>query len=268
MTEQFALITGATDGIGRQTALELARRGWTVILHGRTAEKVAAAAQALRSEVPEARLHQAHADLSSQRQIRVMAERLRGELPRLDVLLNNAGVFMKERRVSEDGLELTWAVNHLAPFLLTQLLEPLLQGSPSRVINVSSIAHQRARIDLADLQLQRGFDGYRAYANSKLANLLHSNNLARRSERTRVTANALHPGVIGTKLLATGFGMGGASLESGARTSVWAATAPELNTVTGAYFVDAAVGTASAAARDESLQDAVWQASLQSIGAA
>lgn len=267
MTERIALVTGATDGIGRQTAHELKKLGWTVVVHGRSEAKVSATLEAL-SVVKTGRALPAVADLGSQKQIRSLAERLKGELPRLDVLLNNAGVFLRERQLSEDGIELTLAVNHLAPVLLTRLLEPLLTGAPSRVINVASIAHQRALLDLDDLQLRQGFEGYRAYANSKLCNVLHANTLARLIPKERYTANALHPGVIGTKLLATGFGMDGASLESGARTSVVAATSPDLAEVTGAYLADGVVSRASAAARDRRIQDALWQVSLQLIGEA
>ncbi|MBK6687624.1 MAG: SDR family NAD(P)-dependent oxidoreductase [Deltaproteobacteria bacterium] len=267
MTERIALVTGATDGIGRQTALELLQKGWTVVVHGRSEAKVSATLEHLAAVGP-GRALPAVADLSSQKQIRTLAERLKGEVPRLDVLLNNAGVFLKERQLSEDGIELTLAVNHLAPVLLTRLLEPLLTGAPSRVINVASVAHQRSLLDLDDLQLRQGFEGYRAYANSKLCNVLHANTLARLVPKERYTANALHPGVIGTKLLATGFGMDGASLESGARTSVVAATSPELADVTGAYLVDGVVSRASAAARDRRIQDALWQVSLQMVGEA
>jgi NAD(P)-dependent dehydrogenase (short-subunit alcohol dehydrogenase family) len=180
----------------------------------------------------------------------------------LDVLINNAGVFMKERVLTADGFEMTMAVNHFGHFVLTHRLLPVLT---QRVVHVSSMAHARGGLDLNDLTLQRGFEGYTAYSMSKLANVLFSNELARR--QTKVTSNSLHPGVINTKLLQVGFGMlSGASLNTGAVTSVYCATSPELSTVTGAYFSDARRAQPSHAARDEELQRNFYELSCKLTG--
>jgi NAD(P)-dependent dehydrogenase (short-subunit alcohol dehydrogenase family) len=170
--------------------------------------------------------------------VREAATRLRERHPSLHVLVNNAGVSEPTRRLSADGHELTFAVNHLAPFLLTNLLLPALDaGAPSRIVNVSSQVHAGASLDWDDLMLEHGYSGYRAYAQSKLANVLFTAELARRLDPARTTANALHPGVVGTKLLrAAGFGAGPDSLEEGAATSVRLALSPEVEGVTGEYF--------------------------------
>ena len=226
------LLTGATDGIGRQTALLLARAGHALVLHGRSAEKLAAVA-ALARDSGAAAVDTLQADLARLDDVRAMPARLDGDL---DVLLNNAGVYMNERRETVDGMELTWAVNHVAPFLLTHLLLPRLRDG-GRIVNVSSIAHSRGRLSRADPSLSRGFDGYTAYAQSKLANVLFTRALAPRLAG-RLDVNALHPGVVGTRLLQEGFGMrsGRESLDEGAATSVMLATDPGLAGVTGAYF--------------------------------
>jgi NAD(P)-dependent dehydrogenase (short-subunit alcohol dehydrogenase family) len=204
MPEKVMLVTGATDGIGKATALELARRGARVIIHGRSVEKVARAKDDISRAASAAQVETAIADLGSLDQVRALAGDLLARFDRLDGLIHNAGVFMNERKLSADGFELTFAVNHLAPFVLTRELLPLLRASHSRVITVASVAHNRGQIDFDDLNAARGFDGYRAYAQSKLANVLFANELAER-ERDYLTSNSLHPGVIGTKLLKAGF---------------------------------------------------------------
>ena len=259
------LVTGATDGIGKQTALELARGGATVLVHGRSEQKAGEAVKALGkgSYVP------VWGDLSSLREVNALADRVLDAHPVLDVLLNNAGVFMKERQLSVDGFELTLAVNHFGHFVLTHRLLPALKAAAQgRVVHVSSMAHLRGSIDLTDLTFERGFDGYGAYSASKLANVLFSNELARRLKGTQVTSNALHPGVIKTKLLATGFGMGGAPLQSGAVTSVYCATAPELSEVSGEYFSDGKRSQASSEGRDAGLARRLYELSCKLTGVA
>ncbi|MFO0725413.1 MAG: SDR family NAD(P)-dependent oxidoreductase [Myxococcota bacterium] len=267
MRGTIVLVTGATDGIGRQTALELARLGAQVVLHGRSEARALEAQQAILKDVPKAELSLAVADLSMPSEIRAMTERLSSTLPRLDVLINNAGVFMKQRVLTKDGLETTFMVNHLAPILLTHgLLGLLRRSAPARLVNVSSIAHQRAALDFNNLQGEARFDGYGAYAVSKLGNVLFTNALARRIPAAEIGAFSLHPGVIGTKLLRTGFGMGGADLTSGAKTSVFAATNPELAGLTGLYLSDGRVTTASAMARDVETQERLWKLSMGMLG--
>src|ERR1043165_3849456 len=226
MTERrVVLVTGATDGIGRATARALAAGGMKVILHGRTRLKVEAVLSALRDELPGAELDGVSFDLGSQTAVRRGAEQLLARVPALHVVIHNAGIFADERVITDDGVELTFAVNSLAPFLLTELLAPRLEASatsaPSRVINLSSIAHTRGRIHIDDLTLAKGWTGYAAYAMSKLANVMHALSLAERHAADKLVAYSVHPGVIGTKLLRQGFGpIAGSTAEAGARTQV------------------------------------------------
>jgi len=255
------LVTGATDGIGRQTALELGRLGHSVVVHGRSAQKAEAAAAALSQLAPTATFTSVHADLAQLAEVRRLAAELADV--QLDVLLHNAGVFLKKRELTVDGFETTFAVNHLAPFLLTQLLLPSLPKS-GRIVLVSSVAHQRGKIDFDDLQSTH-YDGYAAYAASKLANILFCGELSRRLGPAP-SVFALHPGVISTKLLTTGFGVGGASLEEGARTSVYAATDPSLDGTTDRYFSDGKPAKPSAASQDQAAQRRLYEISAQLTG--
>ncbi len=268
-TAPTILVTGATDGIGRETARELTRRGASVIVHGRNAERVAATVAELRrlgGAVPEPVI----ADLASLAAIRSMAAELAARGDRIDVLLHNAGVYMKRRELSVDGFEMTLAVNHLAPFLLTHLVLASSVGAQlRRVVNVSSMAHNRGRIDLADVQLLRGpFNSYASYAMSKLANVLFTVELARRLHARGVTVNALHPGVSSTKLLTEGFEMEGSdSLADAAATSVTLCLDPALASATGGYYVRSKPAPMHAAARDGELARRFYELSAQWTGA-
>lgn len=267
MTTPIFLVTGATDGIGRATAHSLARDGAHVFVHGRARKKADAVADEVRAETKNQAVEAAWGDLSSLEDVRALAADVSARAPRIDVLINNAGVFMNERVLSRDGFEMTFAVNHLAPFLLTHLLLPMLQKSDApRVVNVSSVAHNRGVIDLDDPNLERGFSGYGAYAASKLMNVLFSFDLARRLRSPFVAVNALHPGVIGTKLLREGFGMSGGTVDTGARTSVRVATDPALARVTGKYFSDEREVTPSRATHDEKLQARLYDLSARLTG--
>lgn len=267
-----ALVTGATNGIGRVTVKELARRGARVLLVARDRARGEATAVEIREvsggRVPDLLV----ADLSSQSEVRRLAQEVRELTPRLDILVNNAGAIFDERKLSADGLEMTFALNHLAYFLLTLELLPLLEeGSMSRIVNVSSVAHERGSIDFEDLQGERAYSMWRAYQQSKLANVIFTRELARRLGVRGVTTNALHPGVI-----ASGFGRNGrgffsrlvalgapflSSPERGARTTLHVATAPELAGVTGRYFSDCREKTPSRAARDDDAALRLWQIS-------
>jgi NAD(P)-dependent dehydrogenase (short-subunit alcohol dehydrogenase family) len=269
MTDRrVVLITGSTDGIGRATARALAAAGAKVILHGRTRPKVDAALAKLSEELPGAELEGVSFDLASQTAVRKGAEQILARIPELHVLVNNAGIFADERTLTEDGIELTFAVNHVGPFLLTQLLVPRLEASatrvPSRVINVSSIAHTRGRIHVDDLSLASGWTGYAAYAQSKLANVLHAAELAARHDPAKLLAYSLHPGVIGTKLLRQGFGpVQGASPEAGARTIVRLAGGESAEEPSGTYFSEGTATPPAVAARDAAARTALWDASLR-----
>lgn len=267
--KKVILVTGATDGIGRETARALAGLGHRVIVHGRTAAKAEAAARELARETPSADLAAAAGDLSSQAEVRALAAALRAAHPRLDVLLHNAGVYVTTRQVTPDGHELTFAVNHLAPFLLTHLLLDRVREARGRVVVVSSGVHGNASLDLEDLQGERAWDGYGAYARSKLCNVLFANELAERLRGSGATANSLHPGVVGTKLLRAGFAMDGPdSLAQGAATSVHLAVSPELEGMTGLYFVRKKPVPASRLARKADLRAALWAASERLCGLA
>lgn len=253
------LVTGGTDGIGRETASQLLGRGLHVLVHGRTEKKATHHAEALARGQQDAKTTAVWGDLSSMEQVAALARQVRERAPALDVLINNAGVFERSRRLTADGFEMTMAVNHFAPLLLTRLLLPALAAAPAgRVVTVSSIAHQSGSLELDDLTFAHGHDGYEAYASSKLANILFTRALARRLAGTPVTANALHPGVIDTKLLHAGFNMRGASVEQGARTSVYLAVSDEVASVSGKYFVDCREATPSRLARDDRLAETLW----------
>ncbi len=255
---KIMLVTGATDGIGRATALELARRGALVILHGRSLDKLEQTQEEIARQVPGALLEIAQADLASLEQVRGLALEVEARFDRLDVLLHNAGVFMKERQLSADGFEMTLAVNQLAPFALTWELLPLLEESAARVVTVSSIAHRRAQIDFDDLNAEKSFDGYRAYAQSKLANILFANELALIAAG-KLTSNSLHPGVITTKLLQAGFDATGADPASGAATSVYLATSPDVAKISGKYFSDNRPAPLAPQALDLTAQKRLWE---------
>ena len=260
------LITGATDGIGRETARQLLALGHRVLLHGRTRERAQQTLDALGRGAGDRAAVPVWGDLAEMRQVLALAEQVKRQTPVLDVLLHNAGVFQHQRHLTPDGFEVTMAVNHFAPFLLTQaLLETVRASAQGRIVTVSSIAHQGGSLDPRDLTFARRFDGYTAYATSKLANILFAQALARRLAGTLVTANCLHPGVIDTKLLRGGFDMAGAPVAEGARTSVYLATADAVRTATGQYFIDRRPVQPSAHARDDRLAEALWQASVAAL---
>jgi NAD(P)-dependent dehydrogenase (short-subunit alcohol dehydrogenase family) len=264
------LVTGATDGIGRQTALELARRGAHVILHGRSDAKLDATREMILAEVANASLDAVRADLGGLDEVRELAAEVGRRYPALDVLLNNAGVYMKTRELSRDGFEMTMAINHDAPFLLSHLLlDNLRRARQGRIVNVASVAHTRGRIDLEDLDFAQGWSEYGAYAASKLANVLFTSELARRLEGTPVTVNALHPGVVGTKLLTEGFEMEGRdSLDEGAATSVHLVLAPEVGGTSGGYFVRSLATDVAPTAKDPALARRFYELSAERVGVA
>jgi NAD(P)-dependent dehydrogenase (short-subunit alcohol dehydrogenase family) len=236
--EQITLVTGATDGLGRALAGELAARGATVLVHGRSPERVDGVVQDLGNERGRGYV----ADFSALDQVRALAEAIERDHRRLDLLVNNAGIGSgprgSPREVSEDGYELRFAVNYLAPFLLTNLLLPLLRRSaPSRIVNVASVG--QAPIDFDDVMLEREYSGMRAYAQSKLAQITFTFELADRlrAEGADVTANALHPATLmNTKMVDESFGYTQSTIEEGVEATLRLAISPELDRVSGRYF--------------------------------
>ena len=259
------MITGATDGIGLETARQLARLGHDLVLHGRSEAKALSARDAVLKGSPDAVIHVAHADLADLGEVAKMAADLCAQLPRLDVLINNAGVYMTEYRLSKDGYEMTLAVNHLAHFLLTALLLPLLKKSAEpRVLTVSSVAHMGGRIDFDNINSKQHFDSFHTYANSKLANALFAKQLARREDW--LTSNSLHPGVIDTKLLHAGFDMAGERVEAGAQTSVYLATSAKVKGISGKYFDHYKATAPAVKVNDEELAKQFWHWSESAVG--
>lgn len=279
MTGKMCLITGATNGIGKATALALAKMGATVIVVGRSAEKTNVVVNAIRQVSGNAQVEAMLADLSVLAQMRELAAAFKRKYDHLDVLVNNAGAVFFRREESADGIEMTWALNHLSYFLITNLLLDTLQRAPSaRIVNVSSDAHEGGKIRFDDLELKRGYSGMAAYGQSKLANIMFTYELARRLKDTKVTANALHPGLVGTGFASNNgvlFKLGisvlkpfMASPERGARTSIYLASSPEVEGVTGKYFVNSKPVRSSPVSYDEAAQRRLWQVSEQMTGLA
>lgn len=274
MSGKVCLITGANAGIGRVTAERLAALGATVVMVCRNRQKGEAALKEIRAKSGNANIELLVADLSSQAEIRGLAEQFKATHRRLDVLLNNAGVYLPDRQLSVDGLEMTFAVNHLAYFLLTNLLlEVLKESAPSRIVSVSSEAHKYGKVEFDNLQGEREYKGIPAYSNSKLENILFTRELARRLAGTRVTANSLHPGAVATsifrntpkpiewliKLLTM-------SPEKGAGTSVYLATSGEVEGISGKYFEKKLEKYPSRLAQDDELARKLWEVSEQLTG--
>jgi NAD(P)-dependent dehydrogenase (short-subunit alcohol dehydrogenase family) len=277
MKGMVCVITGATSGIGKAAATALAGLGATVVLVGRDRGRTEAAAAQI-AEVSGSPPRTETADFASLEQVRGLAARL-ADLERIDVLINNAGLVLGERRVTPDGREHVFVVNHLAPFLLTSLLLPKLTAcAPARVITVASDAHSAARLDLSDPDLENGWESWRSYANSKLANILFTRELARRLDGTGVTASCAHPGVVRTgfgresrPLLKLGLKIARPFLlspERGADTIVYLASSPDVADQNGGYYIKRQRREPSAAARDDAVARQLWELSENMTGLA
>jgi NAD(P)-dependent dehydrogenase (short-subunit alcohol dehydrogenase family) len=278
MAGNVVLITGGTGGIGKATALGLAMIGARVGIMGRDPERAEQAAAEIRTASENPAVDAFAADMSSQAEVRRLAAAVLDAYPRLDVLVNNVGGFWAHRQPTADGLERTFALNHLASFLLTNLLLDRLKASaPARVVTVSSGEQARGRIEFDDLQGARDYSGQRAYSQSKLANVMFTNELARRLEGTGVTANSLHPGVVRTNFGAedqAGFFavMGGLvrpflkTATQGAQTSIYLASSPDMDGVSGQFFADRKPKTANKLAYDTGMTGRLWQVSADLVG--
>ncbi|CAN5689085.1 SDR family oxidoreductase [soil metagenome] len=266
--EAVILITGATDGLGRAVALELAKSGASLLLHGRDRERAESVLREIRRVTGDGRARYYLADFSSLHQVRALAEEIKTDHERLDVLVNNAGIGAGERggsqrALSRDGHELRFAVNYLSHFLLTRSLLPLLRHSaPARIINVVSAA--QSPIDFDDVMLEQSYDGMRAYAQSKLAQVMFTFDLAEELEGTGVTANCLHPAsLMPTKLVLEYFGNSMSTLEEGVDATVRLASSPELEAFSGRYFDGQREARANARAYERDARDALRQLSEQ-----
>jgi NAD(P)-dependent dehydrogenase (short-subunit alcohol dehydrogenase family) len=277
LDKQVCLVTGATNGIGKITAQEIASQGLQVVVVSRNAARCAATVAEIREKTGNQTVDMLVADLSSQSAIRELAMSFCEKYKRLDVLVNNAGGFFMKRIETEDGIEMTWALNHLSYFLLTNLLlERLKDSAPARIINVSSNAHLGGTIDFSDLEGHKRYSGWKAYGQSKLANILFTFELARRLEGSGVTANAMHPGFV-----ATGFAKNNNRLvrfivnlshlfalspEEGARTVIYLATSPEVEGVSGEYFIKQKATRAAKAAYNRDIAKRLWKVSQHLTG--
>ncbi|HVR95735.1 MAG TPA: SDR family oxidoreductase [Thermoanaerobaculia bacterium] len=272
------LVTGATSGIGLEASVELARRGARVTMVGRDRRKTEAAVAEVKARSGSGEVSFLLCDFSSQAEIRRLAQDVLAGHGRLDVLVNNAGAVNKERRLTVDGIETTFAVNHLGYFLLTNLLADLLvRSAPARVVSVASEAHRNATLDFDDIGFERGYRIMRSYGRSKLANILFSNELARRLAGTGVTSNSLHPGVVATniwsgapgwikpvfQLLSRPFFL---KPEEGASPIVHLAASPEVDGVTGQYFLRHKPVPPAPLAQDEALAKRLWTVSAGMVG--
>jgi NAD(P)-dependent dehydrogenase (short-subunit alcohol dehydrogenase family) len=276
LTGRICVVTGANRGIGRATAEGLAGIGASLILVCRRIEDGRAVARAIAEQGrPEPDV--VGADLSSQQSIRRAASEITERYPRLHVLINNAGIIYPRREVTADGLEMQFAVNHLAYFLLTNLLLPsLVAGSPSRIVNVSSGAHTHTQLDFDDLQSEKRYDPQEVYSRTKLANILFTYELARRIKDSGVTVNCLTPGVVATRMLADYMGVPrtgravdstfGATPAEGAETSIYLAAAPEVESVSGKYFVRKKPVSSSRESYDAAAARRLWDLSARLAG--
>lgn len=280
MRDKVCLITGATSGIGLATALGLAQQGATVILVGRNQDRGTAALARIRDETGSISACFLAADLSVLSEVRQLAQEVQARYPRLDVLINNAGSFFHRRQESADGIEMTWALNVLGPFLLTKLLLQRLKASaPARVLNVSSVMQRVGRIHFRDLEGKQRYNRVRAYSQSKLALVLLAYEFARRLGGTGVTVNVLNPGFVATGIIS---GNGGrlwrlfqavanlvaVSPQAGAQTGIYLASSPDVAETTGQYFEGRKAVSSSAASYDRAAAQRLWQVCLEMTGEA
>jgi len=269
-----AIITGATSGIGKVTALAIAREGAHLVLPVRNMEKGEALREEIISETGNKSIELMSCDLASLDSIRSFAKSFLTKYDQLHLLVNNAGLWESKRKESSDGIEMNFAVNHLAPFLMTNLLLDVIKKSaPARIINVSSTAHKYAKMNFDDLEGEKRWDSMKSYAQSKLANIFFTRKLARELEGTGVTVNCLHPGVVSTHLFDNMpgffrriFGLFMISPEKGAETSIFLATSPEVENISGAYFKKKKRAKTTMHAEDMKAADILWEVSKEYCG--
>lgn len=275
MSGKTVLITGANSGIGYCTARDLAGMGARVVLACRRPEAALEATDRITREHPRAELLSVTLDVSSMASVRVAVDEIQSRLPRIDVLINNAGVASVRRKESVDGFELTFATNHLGPFLLTNLLLPSIEQTQGRIVNVASVAHAMGQMHFDDLNLTQGYRVMKAYSQSKLANILFTRELARRLTGTGVTVNALHPGAVNTniwpgehwyeRVASRVIRLFTVTADEGARTSVWLASSPDVAGKTGGYYQNCRPRKTRSNARDDKAAARLWAISADLV---
>ncbi|MCX7744300.1 MAG: SDR family oxidoreductase [Flavobacteriales bacterium] len=279
MKQPICLITGATAGIGLETAKQLAKKGFNIYITGRGEEKCVDAINQINQTSPGAAMGYILCDFSSQHSIREAAQKIRNTISNLHILINNAGAVYQQKELTEEGIEKTFATNHLGYFLLTHLLLPIMPANQGcRIINVASDAHFSARLNLEDITNPKKYFIFQAYANSKLANIMFTFQLAEKLNPLGITANCLHPGVVKTRIgnKNTAQWMGwlwnamtairGISVEKGAATSVYLASSQEVSSITGKYFSQCRESKPSSISMDVSLQQQLWGLSEKLCG--
>jgi retinol dehydrogenase 12 len=274
LQNKTAIITGATSGIGRVTAIAIAREGARLVLPVRSIEKGKALLDEIEKETGNTSIEIMHCNLASLDSVRKFSEDFQKKYDKLHLLINNAGLWESKRKESDDGFEMNFAVNHLAPFLMTNLLlDTIKKSAPARIIGVSSTAHKYGKMRFSDLEGKKSWGSMQSYGQSKLANILFTRRLAKELEGSGVTANCLHPGVVNTQLFnkLPGFIQKVSSLfmitpEKGAQTSIYLATSPEVENITGEYFDKKKIAKTTAHARDMQVADTLWEASMEYCG--
>jgi retinol dehydrogenase-14 len=278
LVNKIILVTGSTDGIGKETATALASLGAEIIVHGRNPEKTQKTVREMKATSNNEQISYLIADFTDLNQIREMATELQEKYTRLDVLINNAGVYNSRRIDTDTGVERTFLINHLAPFTLTNLLLPILKSSaPSRIINVSSQVHSMGRLDFEDLGFKKGYFGMMAYSRSKLANLLFTYELDRRLKGSGVTVNTLHPGHVATNIWGDAAPLIGSAVirlmkwislspEEGADNSIYLASSPDLDNISGQYFMKREPVRSSSMSYDRETAARLWQVSEELTG--
>ncbi len=265
MKQAIACITGSTDGIGRAAAFELAAAGYTVVLHGRSADRLEHTRREIEEQTGNRSVHTTLADFTDLRQVREMAEQLEEAFSAVDILINNAGVYMPRCEITAAGVETTFAVNHLAHFCLTMLLEPLLIRSRARIVNVSSVDHHSAGFSANSITGGTRYTGYQAYAFSKLCNVAFTLEHADRLRRTGVTVNTLDPGILATKLLHAGWSLRGDDVSCGAPPLLYLACSAKVNGITGTYFENNHPALCSPIAHDPDIRRELWEISEEIV---
>jgi len=265
MIKKRILITGATDGIGKETARRLAADNHEVIVHGRNGNKVQNTVASLKKESGNENIYGETADFSFLKEVTRLSIRMKENYESLDVLLNNAGIINQEFETTVDGFEKSFQINYLAPFVLTNNLLPLVkQSGQGRIVNVSSMVHA-SDISLDDLQLKNGYSGTAAYSATKLYNILFTFKLARLLKGGNITCNCFHPGVINTKLLRKNFGNIGGPVGEGADNAVYLAVDPELINKSGKYIKDGHLASPADVAQDKKIQDDLWNKTMDMV---